>query len=353
MTLQVIVSIFLFAASSFAQTDTILTVQHFSTLPSLSIRALEVVGENKVWFAANHGTWGYTEDSGKSWHIDSIKVDTIFPEFRSIAVLNDSTVLLLSTAFPAFLFKTTNKGKTWRSVYRNFDKNIFFDSMLFFDQSRGMAVADPLDGHFYFLSTMNGGDSWTMEGGHAFSNSYSAQGEAFFAASNSNIAFHNEHVWFATGGTQARVLSPVTVDGQGKFLSYSTPIAQGSKMSGIFSMDFINDSIGLIGGGNYEKTDASITSLAITNNGGVTWKSIKSTKPFFVSCVQFRNSGNDFMTTGHDGTFLGNYTTEKAREIKDANGKSLKFHTLRFSPSGKKVWLAGSKGEIAFIELNK
>src|ERR1035437_6505673 len=89
----------------FAQSDSIYNVQYFPTIPKISIRALEAMSESKVWFAANRGVWGYTEDAGKSWHIDSIKVDTVYPHFRSIAVLNDSTVLLLSIESPAYLFK--------------------------------------------------------------------------------------------------------------------------------------------------------------------------------------------------------------------------------------------------------
>ncbi|MBK6523321.1 MAG: hypothetical protein IPG08_13935 [Sphingobacteriaceae bacterium] len=76
-----------------------------NTLPKLSIRALEVVSDITVWFAANRGVWGYTEDAGKTWHIDSLKVDSVYPQFRSIAVLNDSTVLLFRYFIACLSFK--------------------------------------------------------------------------------------------------------------------------------------------------------------------------------------------------------------------------------------------------------
>ena len=101
----------------------------YHTLPHISIRALEVLNDSTIWFAANHGVWGYSDNNGTTFHIDSLKADSVYPEFRSIAILNDSTVLLLSIGSPACLFKTSNKGKTWRLVYSNQQKDIFFDSM--------------------------------------------------------------------------------------------------------------------------------------------------------------------------------------------------------------------------------
>src|SRR6185503_21188708 len=89
--------------------DTTFSVKYFNTLPHLSIRALEVRSDSCIWFSANHGVWGYTEDAGTTWRVDSIKIDSVYPEFRSMTVLNDSTVLLLSIASPAYLLKTTNK----------------------------------------------------------------------------------------------------------------------------------------------------------------------------------------------------------------------------------------------------
>ena len=338
---------------SFSQ-DTTFNVKYFTTLSHISIRALEARSESCAWFSANHGVWGFTEDAGKHWHIDSIKVDSVYPEFRSIAVLNDSTVLLLSISSPAFFFKTTNKGKTWRLVYKNTDQNIFFDSMHFADSLRGVAVADPIDGYFYWIATTDGGNKWrsstTFEGDVG---KYKIQdGEAFFASSNTNIASAGQKLWYGTGGKYSHVVTHTSGGAHGSYIFYNTPIAHGEKMTGIFSIDFFDDSIGVIAGGNYEKTDTSIVSLAVTYNGGKNWKVMKGKKPFFGSCVQFK-SADIFFVTGHDGTYICNHKAQKISEIKDESGSQLKFHTLRFSPTGKSVWFAGDKGRIAFINFAK
>jgi photosystem II stability/assembly factor-like uncharacterized protein len=263
-------------------------------------------------------------------------------------VLNDSTVLLLSAASPAYLFKTTNKGKTWKLVYKNTDKKIFFDSMKFVDSQRGIAVGDPIDGRIRLLITRSGGNKWT-----AFRKKYTKmklnEGESLFASSNTCLEIYNNHVWFVTGGKTARVFcAPYN----GYFTATNTPIAQGGKMTGIYSVDFFNDKVGLIAGGDYEKTDLSVVSLAFTNDGGKTWSPIQSSRAFFGSCVKFLNA-HSFVVTGHDGTYFGNLKTRTFTEIKDTSGSQLKFHTLSVSPSGRTVWLAGANGKIARVDLNQ
>jgi len=339
----VIFTCILFYTHNFAQE--VLSVHHFTTLPKLSIRALEVLNDTTVWFAANRGVWGYTENSGKTWYIDSLKVDSVYPQFRSIASLNDSTILLLSIASPAYLLKTSNKGKTWKLVYKNTNPKIFFDSMLFYDKKNGFALGDPINGRITLLKTSDGGETWLAMDDDKIGSL--AEGEACFATSNTNLDVHKNMLWFVTGGKHSRLFYSSNL---GKsFLTYNTPLPQGETMTGIFSFDFFNEKLGIVTGGNYDKTDLSIVSLAITKNGGKTWQTIKHTKPFFGSCVRFRNA-NDVFITGHDGTFRYNIKSQRTEEIKDAEGESLKFMTLRFSPSGKVMWMAGANGRIALVK---
>ncbi len=340
--LVIIISIFFFK-SSFAQET--LSVSHFNTLPKLSIRALEVVNDKTVWFAANRGVWGYTEDSGRTWHIDSLKVDSIYPQFRSMAVLNDSTVLLLGIASPAYLLKTINKGKTWKVVYKNTHPKAFFDSMVFYDKKNGFALGDPINGKIMLIKTTDAGETWSPLADDKIASL--SEGEACFATSNTNIDVHKNMLWFITGGKRSRLFYSNNL---GKsFLTYNTPIPQGETMTGLFSFDFFNEKLGIVTGGNYDKTDTSIVSLALTKDGGKTWQVIKHSKPFFGSCLRFRNA-TDVFITGHDGTFRYDLKKQKMEEIKDAEGESLKFMTLRFSPSGKVAWMAGGNGKIALLK---
>lgn len=323
-------------------------IQSFQTLPKLSIRALHAVNDDKAWFAANRGVWGYTEDAGKTWHIDSIKVDTIVPEFRGISVLNDSTVLLMGVASPGFIFKTTDKGKTWKIVYRNDHKDIFFDSMKFLDKKKGMVLGDPIEGKIQIIYTENGGDTWSDYTDAKLPSLM--EGEAFFASSNTCFDFHNNHCWVATGGMNSQVI--YSNDGGETCSSFKTPLPEGEQMTGIYSIDFLDANNGLVAGGNYDKADTSIISLAITNNGGENWKKIKLDQPVFGSCVQFL-SRNEILITGKPGTFRYDLKSKTLSEIKDMNYNVSDFHTLRISPSKKVIWLAGSDGKIGRIDLRK
>src|SRR5574343_252820 len=183
-------------------------VTYFNTLPNISIRALEVLNDSTVWFAANNGVWGYTENTGKSWKIDSIKYENKLPEFRSIAVLDANTVLLLSIESPALLYKTTDKGKNWKLVYINTTKEIFFDCMKFKDAKTGYAIADPIEGCIPLIKTTDAGNTWTEIPCGTKSNAF--KNEGFFASSNSNITFVGDQLYIATGGIQSRVLKYFT-----------------------------------------------------------------------------------------------------------------------------------------------
>lgn len=319
-------------------------IQQFTILPKLSIRAIEVINDNTLWFAGNRGVWGYTEDAGKTWHIDSIKVDALYPQFRSIAALNDSTILVLSIASPGYLFKTTNKGKTWKIVYSSTHPKTFFDSMIFTDAKNGFAIGDPIDGHVNLIKTTDGGNTW-KEMAHDKIPTL-MEGEACFATSNSNLDAYKNMLWFVSGGKRTRLF--YSSNSGNSFLSYDTPLPQGETMTGIFSLDFYNDKLGAIAGGNYDKTDSSIVSLAYTKDGGKSWTKVKDKKAFFGSCVRFKNESELFVT-GHDGTFSYNLKKQKLQEIKDKD-EVLKFYTLRFSPSKKVIWMAGANGKIALLK---
>ncbi len=328
-------------------------VSYYNMPSYISIRALQAVNDNTVWFAASHGVYGYTQNGGASWFVDSIKVDSVYPEFRSIAVLDQNTVLLLSIDSPAYLFKTTTKGKKWKQVYSNHKPGIFFDSMKFSDSKNGIAVGDPINNCFKIITTNNGGNTWTKVSCEDIPPAF--EGEACFAASNSCISVRHNKVWFATGGSHARIF--ISDDWGKHFAAFPTPIVQGGKMTGAFSIYFIDENTGIAGGGDYEKTDSTITALSITKDGGITWQPIVANSPFFVSCLQQvkTKTATQLLVTGHNGTYsmdaMGS-SSNVATEITDAMGEKLKFNTLSAPAGGSSVWLAGSKGKIACIKIN-
>jgi photosystem II stability/assembly factor-like uncharacterized protein len=321
-------------------------IQTFQTLPKLSIRALNAVSDNEVWFAANRGVWGYTKDGGINWKIDSIEVDGIVPEFRGMEVLNDSTVLLMGIASPGFIFKTTNKGKTWKIVYRNNHPSIFFDCLKFKDDKNGIAISDPIEDTILFIQTKDGGETWSEWRLQSFK-FYSDI--LIYASSNTNIEWMDDYLWFITGGSNSLIY--FTKNNGDSFEKYNTLLPSDLEMAGNYSLDFYNKKMGVVGGGIYDRAEIYIPILALTNDGGITWKKISISPPMFGSCVQFRNK-NEIFVTGKPGTFSYNLKKEKVTFLKDENGNDIGFHTLRISPSKKVVWLAGGDGKIGKLLLN-
>jgi photosystem II stability/assembly factor-like uncharacterized protein len=60
----------------------------------------------------------------------------------------------MSSGTPAYIFKTTDGGRSWKEVYKNSDTAYFLDAMDFWDDKRGMhCLGDPINGHFVLLST--------------------------------------------------------------------------------------------------------------------------------------------------------------------------------------------------------
>lgn len=303
-----------------------------------SIRAIFPISDDSVWFGGSGGQFGYTEDAGKTWYVDSIShPDHANLEFRSISVVNNS-VFLLSVASPALLFKSTDKGKNWNIVYRENDSLSFYDAMAFWDEKEGIAMGDPTERCLSIIKTIDGGDSWVKLDCSFLPETI--EGEAAFAASNSNISLYNNHVWIVTGGKKARVFhSP---DRGEKWEVFETPIVQGGQMTGIFSCDFYNENTGIVFGGDWNEKGKNTGNKAITHDGGKTWSLIADgIYPGYQSCVQFinENSPMEVLTVGIPGIAYSSDGGISWIRVSDQS-----FYTFR--KADRIIWLAG-KNKIA------
>lgn len=307
-----------------------------------SIRALEVVDDNTVWFAGSNGMFGYTTDSGKHWEIDSIQINGNPLEFRAISV-TDNAVFLLNVASPAYLLKSVDEGENWDIVYHEDHEKVFYNSMKFWDNENGIAVGDPIDGCLSVIITKDGGDRWKKLDCSLLPET--VEGEAGFAASNTNIAVQGSHAWLASGGTKARIFhSP---DKGESWEVYNTPMQQGGKMTGIFSVDFFDESVGMIFGGDWENQSDNTKNKSITADGGKTWRLIADGEhPGYRSCVQYipNTKGKGIMSVGIPGI---SYSTNGGNNWQEID--KTYFYTLRFAPKGNMAWLAG-KNKIAQMD---
>ncbi len=321
-----------------------LQIDQITTTPlTCSVRALEVVNDKTVWFAGSLGQFGYTNDGGATWKIDSIKHKGEAPHFRSIAITSNA-VFLLSIASPALLYKSTDNGENWRLVHEDNHKDIFYDSMAFWNDQEGIAMGDPTDGCLSVLITRNAGESWEKLPCNQLP--AAEEGEAAFAASNSNISIYGNQVWIVSGGKRARVFHS---DDKGKTWSvHNTPIVEGGKMTGIFTCDFYDDKTGILFGGNWEEKENKISNKAVTKDGGKTWKLVADGQhPGYRSSVRYlpEGKGNHIMAAGIPGISV---SSDGGNSWQMLNEES--FYTLRFGSNYKEAWVAGDKkiGKIIF-----
>ena len=224
-------------------------------------------------------------------------------------------------------------------------EKVFYDSMKFFDELNGIAIGDPTDECLSVLITRDGGKSWGKIDCKNLPKI--ADGEAAFAASNTNIAIVGENAWLVSGGMKARVFH--TPDMGLTWKVYDTPIVQGKSSTGIYSVDFYNERQGIICGGDYTDMHGNYANKAITKNGGKTWEVVsENTEPKYVSCVQYvpNTQGKEVFSVSDNGVFYSKNSGRNWEKVSDEG-----FHSIRFV-NEKTAWVSGNE-VIAKISVIK
>ncbi len=303
---------------------------------SVSIRAIEVIGQNLA-FAANNGMYGLYNSSADSWKTNIQTFNDIKPEFRAVAsTAND--FFMLSVGNPALLYKTGDDGKM-KLVYKEEGEKVFYDAITFWNDREGIAMGDPTDGCISIIITRDGGNSWSKLNCDDLPEA--AEGEAAFAASNSNIAVQGNNTWILTGGVKSRIL--YSADKGKTWKVFETPLLQGKATTGGYSMDFHNNNKGVIIGGDYTNPEGNTSNKAITEDGGITWKLIADGKePGYKSGIRFvpDSNGEEMVAIGFTGI---DYSKDGGKTWQKFSEEG--FYTLRFVSDS--IAYAAGKGRIA------
>ncbi|UAM99370.1 oxidoreductase [Polaribacter litorisediminis] len=304
-------------------------------IDSTSIRAMQVLNSETVYYAGSKGDIGFTKNDGKSWSKDYIRYqDSIRPHFRSFAK-NGNAFFALSIENPALLYKIT-EGKS-ELVYTENHEKVFYDALQFFDDSlHGIAVGDPTEDCASIIITSDGGESWRKIS--CTSLPEFKEGEAFFAASNTNIKTLGSTVWIASGGKRARILKS---DNFGEtWQIFETPFIQGNGPQGIYAIDFADKNNGIIVGGDYSKPLENKANKAITKDGGKTWTLVADNQnPNYKSCVQYvpNTNGKEVFAVGVTGVSFSNDGGISWNEVsKDA------YYSIQFADKHN-AWLSGNQ----------
>jgi photosystem II stability/assembly factor-like uncharacterized protein len=305
-----------------------------STGVTARLRGVSAVSDRVIWASGSNGTIIRTEDGGATWTPlavgDAEKLD-----FRDIDAIDARTAYALSIGpgDASRIYKTSDGGATWRLQFRNSDPNAFFDAMAFRDAGTGFALSDSVGGQLVVIRTTDGGATWTRVEGLP----PAREGEGAYAASGTNVAVIDEHVWLAT--TASRVIR--STDGGRTWAAAVTPLPTGAS-AGIFSIAFRDARHGLIVGGDYKKEADATDNAAISTDGGASWTLVKGLGGFRSAAAFLPSRGGVAIAVGPSGSDI---SPDGGRTWQPIEGPG--FHTLSVAPRSRSAWAAGEKGLVA------
>jgi photosystem II stability/assembly factor-like uncharacterized protein len=314
-------------------------------LDSLSIRAIYPT-INGVWFGGTNSKAGFISFQNEA-ETKIVKLQKEITDFRSIAYANGS-IYVLNAGTPANMYALNTFGYSATSnlIYSENGEKVFYDSM-FIDAKTGLGIVigDPTKDCLSVLLTENSGKSWQKISCDLLPKT--VEGEAAFAASDTNVKIVDGVIYIISGGTKSRLF--MSQDKGSTWQVFDTPIIQGKAMTGAFSMDFYNKRKGIIVGGNYDNQKDNSINKATTNDGGKTWEIVSKDNAFgYASCVQFmpNSRGKVVYTCGTSGVYYSTNFGEKWTKILEDTD----FYTLRFSGENN-IYLAG-KNKVTKIKIS-
>lgn len=234
------------------------------------LQAVSPVNEEVAWISGHEGTFARTVDGGVTWWAAAMVGEETL-QFRDVEAF-DAAVAYLMSAGPGDLsriYRTDDGGESWALQYTATDPDAFLDCMAFWDQWRGLAYGDAVDGVPFILRTEDGGATWARVPAEGLPPAL--EGEGGFAASGTCIVTGgNRHAWIATGnGERARVLK--TSDGGETWEGVDVPVVGGGG-AGLTTVRMGPEGrLGLALGGVIGGDTTRTVNVAVTRDGGAGW----------------------------------------------------------------------------------
>ncbi|HEY2163217.1 MAG TPA: hypothetical protein VGH04_04465 [Gemmatimonadaceae bacterium] len=307
-------------------------------------RGLVATSASVVWASGTRGRVARTTDGGATWSADSVPGASGL-DFRAIAPRGDRLAWVVSAGpaeqGQAQIFRTTD-GTNWVRQFTTAQAGVFLDAIAFWDDRHGIAMSDPVGGQLFMLATDDGGATWTRIPADAAPPVLT--GEAAFAASGTCLVVQgSSNVWIGTGGgARARVFR--STDRGRTWQVADTPLHAGNAASGIFSLAFSDSRHGVAVGGEYSKPKEEFDNVAVTDDGGATWRRARGPLPRgYMSAVAVvpASGGRQLVAVGLGGTARSDDAGESWTMV-----DTVAYNSITFAPSGD-GWAAGPRGRIA------
>lgn len=318
--------------------------QPISSNTTAEFRGLSAVSGSVVWASGTRGRIARSIDGGNTWRIDTIAgADSL--DLRAIHAHTASLAWAISSGpaeqGQARIFRTTN-GATWSTQFTTRDSGVFLDAIAFWDETHGIALSDPVGGRLFILTTDDAGMTWKrMPTENA---PPMLPGEAAFAASGSCLTVQGpSNVWIGTGGAErARVFR--STDRGRTWTVADTPLHAGNSAAGIFSVAFSDAQHGVVVGGQYDKPKELFDNVAVSSDGGRTWRLAKGPLPAgYMSSVAYLpgTAGRSLVAVGLAGTARSPDGGESWTMV-----DSVAYNSVAFAARDT-GWAVGPRGRIA------
>jgi len=323
------------------------------------LRGIHAVGGGVAWASGTNGTVLRTEDGGYEWQSCAMPPGAEKLDFRGVWAWDDQTAIIMSsgTGDASRLYKTTDGCSSWKLLFANPDKDGFWDGMVFLNRERGYLLGDPVGGKITFLTTKDGGDTWSRS--DAVGLAADSNGGAFAASNSSLLGRPNEPVAFGSVGAfyyyqsftgtvsfPGKPGTPIRMTEQwGHVL---VPLAHDGASAGIFSLGFHEGPVHGYGyslvavGGDYTKPSETAGTAAWSADGGKTWTA--STRPphGFRSAVAWDPDLKAWIAAGTNGSDISYDDGKTWQPLDDGNWNALSL-----------PWVAGPNGRIAKLDPGK
>ena len=321
-------------------------------LPSnASFRAVAVSRDGAICLSGNGPEVWVSTDGGKKWLDRKPEYEGV-TDYRCVAIPANNVIFLASAGSPSVILRSDDLGSTWNTVHEDKRPAAFIDGLRFWDGQRGFSFGDPIGGRFLLLRTRDGGRSW----GEVSSDVISLEGEAGFAASNGSMElFGRSSLLIGLGGRADHGASRVMRSDDDGETWEAVEVKQipAGPSQGIFALSLRASGFGVAVGGDYKRPDESSGNVAVTDDGGRSWRLPNGRRPggfrssvIFVLSEQEKRSGavggGFWLATGPTGTDISD-DGEDWRKLSDTG-----FHALNLLPSGSPI-AVGKDGRIALL----
>jgi len=310
-------------------------IQMLASGTPVSLRGLSVVSDQVIWVSGSGGTVGRSVDGGQTWK-------WIHPagyehtDFRDIEAFSDHEAIIMGVTEPAVLISTSDGGDQWTLVYQDSAKSAFWDAMDFSGE-QGALIGDPEGGKIFFARSADRGKSWnriiTPELEQVSS------GEAFFAASGSNICYVPPGEWaFVSGGKK----SCLYFDGD----RFPLLLNQGGESTGAnaIARSPADPNRAFVVGGDFSHDTLTRGNSLLIRLNPFSQEMPKTPPRGYRSCVEYLDEKR-MVCCGTSGVDI---SKDGGLDWQGISDKS--FHVCRKAKSGKAVFLAGARGSIALLK---